>query len=139
MTDLEYIVKQAKKFYYIQWDEAELRKCVDMLPALEHDELVRLFNCKWTKKVLKEAIFNILYMDRIGEREERFKEMSTVELINDFEKRSKGNVSLIRQELRKRYKEVAPKMTRLGSLYKYVKSSMAQVKLYTRGMSYNHE
>ena len=58
MTDLEYIVKQAKKFYYVQWDEAELRKCVDMLPKLEHDELVRLFNCKWTKKVLKEAIFN---------------------------------------------------------------------------------
>ena len=57
MTDLEYIVKQAKKFYYVQWDEAELRKCVDMLPALEHDELVRLFNCKWIKKVLKEAIF----------------------------------------------------------------------------------
>ena len=85
MTDLEYIVKQAKKFYYVQWDEAELRKCVDMLPKLEHD--------------------NILYMDKIGEREERFKEMSTVELINDFEERSKGNVSLIRQELRKRYKE----------------------------------
>ncbi len=105
MTDLEYIVKQAKKFYYIQWDEAELRKCVDMLPTLEHDELVWLFNCKWAKKVLKEAIFNILYMDRIGEREERFKEMSTVELINDFEERSKGNVLLIRQELRKRYKE----------------------------------
>ena len=40
MTDLEYIVKQAKKFYYVQWDEAELRKCVDMLPKLEHDELV---------------------------------------------------------------------------------------------------
>ena len=94
MTDLEYIVKQAKKFYYVQWDEAELRKCVDMLSALEHDELVRLFNCKWTKKVLKEAIFNILYMDRIGEREKRFKEMSTVELINDFEERSKGNMKI---------------------------------------------
>ena len=90
MTDLEYIVKQAKKFYYVQWDETELRKCVDMLPTLEHDELVRLFNCKWTKKVLKEAIFNILYMDRIGEREERFREMSTVELINDFEQQRCG-------------------------------------------------
>lgn len=105
MTDFEYIVKQAKKFYYVQWDEAELRKCVDMLPKLEHDELVRLFNCKWIKKVLKEAIFNILYMDRIGEREERYKEMSTSELINEFEDRSNGNVSLIRLELRHRYKE----------------------------------
>ena len=31
--------------------------------------------------------------------------VGTVELINDFEERSKGNISLIRQELRKRYKE----------------------------------
>jgi hypothetical protein len=105
MTDLEYIVKQAKKFYFVQWDEAELRKCVDMLPALEHDELVRLFNCKWTKKVLKEATFNLLYMDEIGKREERFKEMSTSELINEFEGRSSGNISLIRQELKYRYRE----------------------------------
>ena len=54
---------------------------------------------------MKEAIFNILYMDKIGEREERFKDMSTNELINEFEERSSGNVSLIRQELRHRYKE----------------------------------
>ena len=105
MTDYEYIVRQAKKFYYTKWDDEELRKCVDMLPALEHDELVRLFNCKWTKKVLKEAVFNILYMDRIGKREERFKEMSTNELINEFNDRGSGNISLIRQELKHRYKE----------------------------------
>ena len=45
------------------------------------------------------------FLDRLGEREERFKEMSTNELINEFEERSTGNVSLIRQELRHRYKE----------------------------------
>lgn len=105
MTDLEYIIRQEKKFYYTKWDEEELRKCVEMLPSLEHDELLRLFNCRWTKKVLKEAVFNILYMDRIGKREERFKEMSTNELINEFNDRDSGNVSLIRQELRHRYKE----------------------------------
>ena len=44
-------------------------------------------------------------MDRLGEREEHFKEMSTNELINEFEERNTGNVSLIRQELRYRYKE----------------------------------
>lgn len=66
MTDYEYIVRQAKKFYYTKWDDEELRKCVDMLPALEHDELLKLYNCRWTKKVLKEAVFNILYMDKIG-------------------------------------------------------------------------
>ena len=105
MTDYEYIFRQAKKFYYTKWDEEELRKCVDMLPTLERDELLRLFNCKWIKKVMKEAVFNILYTDRLGEREERFKDMSTNELINEFNDRGSGNISLIRQELRHRYKE----------------------------------
>jgi lysine/ornithine N-monooxygenase len=105
MTDYEYIVNQAKKFYYTKWDDGKLRKCVDMLHALEHDELVALYHCKWIKKVMHEAIFNILYMDKIGEREETIKEMSTNELINEFEDRSSGNVSLIREELRHRYKE----------------------------------
>ena len=105
MTDYEYIYKQAKKFYYSKWPEEELRKCVDMLQNLEHDELLFLYNCRWIKKVLKEEIFNILFMDRLGEREERFKEMSTNELINEFEDKSGGNVSLIREELRHRYKD----------------------------------
>lgn len=105
MTDYEYILRQAKKFYYTKWNDEELRKCVDLLPTLEHDELVRLYNCKWTKKVMKEAVFNILYMDRLGEREERLKDLSTNELINEFNERGCGNVSFIRQELRHRYKE----------------------------------
>lgn len=105
MTDHEYIIKQAKKLYYTQWSEEELRKCVDMLPALERDELVSLCHCKWIKKVMKEEIYKILYMNRLGEREERFKEMSTNELINEFVNRSSGNIFLIRQELRRRYKD----------------------------------
>ena len=105
MTDYEYIVKQTKKFYFTKWDDEELRKCVDMLPTLEHEELTALYHCKWVKKVLKENIFKVLYMDRIGEREDRIKEMSTVELINKFEERESGNVSLIREELRHRYRE----------------------------------
>ena len=53
MTDYEYIIKQAKNLYYTQWSEEELRKCVDMLPALEREELVSLCHCKWIKKVMK--------------------------------------------------------------------------------------
>lgn len=53
MTDYEYIIKQAKKLYYAQWSEEELRKCVDMLPALEREELVSLSHCKWIKKVME--------------------------------------------------------------------------------------
>ena len=107
MTDYGYILKQARKFHYSNWTDEELRKCVDMLPNLSRQELLSLYTSRWItgEKTLKEEIFKILYMDRLGEREERYKEMSTNELINEFEERSSGNVSLIRQELRIRYRE----------------------------------
>ncbi len=107
MTDYEYILKQARKFHFSKWTDEELRKCVDMLPNLSRQELLSLYTSRWItgEKTLKEEIFKILYMDRLGEREERYKEMSTNELINEFEERSTGNVSLIRQELRIRYRE----------------------------------
>ena len=44
-------------------------------------------------------------MDRIGMRDERLRELSTNELINEFEERRTGNITLIRQELIHRYKE----------------------------------
>ena len=107
MSDYEYILKQARKFHYSKWTDEELRKCVDMLPNLSREELTALITSKWTRdaKILKESIFNILFKDQIGKREERLKEMSTNELINEFEDRSSGNVSLIREELKHRYKE----------------------------------
>ena len=107
MTDFEYILEDAKLFYYKGWEKGELRKCVDSLPNLTREQLKYLYTNRWVKgsKTLKEEIFKILYMDRLGEREESFKEMSTNELINMFEERSSGNVALIRQELRHRYKE----------------------------------
>ena len=107
MTDYEYILKQVKFFHYKGWESGELRKCVNMLPDLTHEELMALYNNRWVEgaKTLKEEIFKILYMDRLGDREERIKEMSTNELINEFEERRTGNIALIRQELRYRYKE----------------------------------
>lgn len=107
MTDFEYILEDAKLFYYKGWEKGELRRCVDSLPNLTREQLKYLYTNRWVKgsKTLKEEIFKILYMDRLGEREERFKEMSTNELINMFEERSSGNVALIRQELRHRYHE----------------------------------
>ena len=107
MRDFEYILEDAKLFYYKGWEKGELSKCIDMLPNLTREELKYLYTNRWVNgsKTLKEEIFKILYMDRLGEREERFKEMSTNELINMFEERSSGNVALIRQELRHRYKE----------------------------------
>ena len=105
MTEYEYILKQARKFHYSKWDDAELRKCVDMLPNLSREELTSLTMNRWTReaKVLREAIFNILFKDQIGKREERIRNLETNALIDEFQDRKSGNVSLCRLELRERY------------------------------------
>lgn len=106
MTDYEYILQQAKKFHFAGWNDEELRKCVDMLPNLSRQELITLTLNKWTKeaKVLRECIFNILYKDKIGKREERIKNLETNALVAEFQNRNSGNVALCRAELKKRYK-----------------------------------
>lgn len=106
MTDYEYILQQAKKAHYSKWNDEELRKCVDMLPNLTRQELITLTLNKWTKeaKVLRECIFNILYKDKIGKREERIKNLETNALIAEFLERNSGNVALCRVELKERYK-----------------------------------
>ena len=106
MTDYEYILQQAKKAHYSGWDDAELRKCVDMLTGLTHEQLFALYTSKWLKdeKTLKNEVFRNMFLDKIGKREERIKNMSTEELIAAFREKEKGNVSLIRKEMRDRYK-----------------------------------
>lgn len=107
MTDYEYIIKQARKFHYSKWTDEELRKCLDMLIGLDRQELVSLYMSKWIaeEKMLKEEIFKILYADKLGKREERIKEMDLKELIEEFQDKKSGNISLIRNELKHRYKE----------------------------------
>ena len=107
MTDLEYIFGQAKKFRFSGWDECELRKCVDMLPNLSRQELVRLYRSQWiaSEKVLKECIFNVLFADKIGKRERDIKAAETVTLVERFKDKGSGDVALIRAELQKRYTE----------------------------------
>ena len=107
MTDYEYIIKQARKFHYSKWTDEELRKCLDMLVGLDRRELVSLYMSKWIaeEKVLKEEIFKILYADKLGKREERIKEMDLKELIEEFQDKKSGNISLVRNELKHRYKE----------------------------------
>ena len=105
MSDYEYILKQTRKFHYSKWTDEELRKCVDMLPNLSREELKSLTMNKWTReaKILRENIFNILFADKIGIREQRIKDMDTAELVNEFNDKKSGNVSLCRVELRERY------------------------------------
>ena len=86
MTDYEYIYQQMKKFHYSRWNEEELRKCVDMLPTLSREEQLALYRCKWlgNEKTLKEAIFNLLFKERIEERDRKIKAMSVDELIENL-------------------------------------------------------
>ena len=107
MTDYEYIIKQTRMFHYSKWTDEELRKCIDMLVGLDRQELVSLYMSKWIaeEKMLKEEIFKILYADKLGKREERIKEMDLKELIEEFQDKKSGNISLVRNELKHRYKE----------------------------------
>ena len=107
MSDYEYILKQARKFHYSKWTDEELRKCVDMLPNLSREELTTLIMSKWTRdaKILRESIFNILFKDQIGKREERIKNMETDALIEEFKDKKSGNVALVRKEMQNRFME----------------------------------
>ena len=107
MTDYEYIYQQVKKAHYKGWDDEELRKCVDMLIGLTHEQLFSLYTCRWLKgdKVMREEVFKHMYMDKIGKREERIKNLPTDELLEEFKDKKSGNISLIRNEMKYRYKE----------------------------------
>ena len=107
MTDYEYIIKQLRKCHFTGWDDKVMRECIDKLPNLSRQELTSLSLSKWAKDyaTFRESIFNILFADKIGLREKRIKELDTDSLIAEFQDKTNGNVSLIRSELRNRYKE----------------------------------
>jgi len=106
MTDYEYILKQVKLFHFKGWESGELRKCVDMLPKLSRQELTSLYYSKWVKddKVFRDSVFNTLFTDKVGKREQRIKDMETDALIEEFKDKKSGNVALIRKEMHDRYK-----------------------------------
>ena len=104
MTDYEYIIQQVKKFHYSGWNDEELRKCVDMLPGLTREQQVSLFRSKWVEheKTLKEAIFNLLFKDRIEERDRKIKAMNVDELIENLHDEN-GYGKFIVLEMKERY------------------------------------
>ena len=104
MSDFEYIIQQVKKFHYSGWNDEELRKCVDMLPGLTREQQVSLFRSKWIEheKTLKEAIFNLLFKDRIEERDRKIKAMNVDELIDNLHDEN-GYGKFIVMEMKERY------------------------------------
>ncbi|MBQ6378911.1 MAG: hypothetical protein IJJ56_08985 [Prevotella sp.] len=77
-----------------------------MLPKLSRQELTSLYYSKWVKddKVFRDSVFNTLFADKVGKREQRIKDMETDALIEEFKDKKSGNVALIRKEMHDRYK-----------------------------------
>lgn len=107
MTDYEYIYEQVKKAHFSKWEDEELRKCIEMLIGLSHEQLFTLYTSKWLKgdKVMRQEVFKCMYMDKIGKREERIKNLPIDELLEEFKDKKSGNIALIRNEMKARYKE----------------------------------
>ena len=140
MTDYEYILQQAKKFHFTKWSDEELRKCVDMLMNLSRQELTSLYYSRWVKedKVFSESVFNTLFKDKVGKREERIKNMPTDELIAEFQDKKSGNVSLIRKEMRDRYKAGKDKQKIAMAFNNATKSDQQWVKWQIRKERYGN-
>ena len=104
MTDYENIIKQVKKFHFSKWDDGELRKCVDMLTELSRQELVMLYQSKWLRNetTFKDAIFNLLFKERIEERDKKIKAMNVDELIKNLQDEN-GYGKFIVLEMKERY------------------------------------
>lgn len=138
MTDFEYILQQAKKAHYSKWGDAELRKCVDMLDGLSREELTSLYYSRWVKddKVFRESVLNTLFKDKVGKREERIKNLSIDELVEEFKDKKSGNVALIRKELRDRYKAGKDKPKIAGIFNVSTKSDQQWVKWQIRKERY---
>lgn len=138
MTDYEYIIKQVKLFHFKGWEDGELRKCVDMLPNLSREELLSLYRSRRLKedKTFREVIFNTLFMDQIGKREERIKTEDLDLLIQEFQDKKGGNVALARKELRERYKAGKDKQKIAGVFNASTKADQQWVKSQIRKEMY---
>ena len=107
MTEFEYIKEQCRKYHFMAWNEDELNYCRQLLPALSRNELLSIYRNRrlGDRHPLKDAIFKILFADKIGKREERIHTMNTDSLIQEFAVKNSGNRALIRKEMQLRYKK----------------------------------
>ena len=103
-SDFEFILAQCKKYHFTVWDEKALDECREVLPSLTREEQVRLYRSKWVDETLRKTVFKVLFADKVGQREQRIKDLDIDDLITEFQDKKSGNVALVRKELRDRYK-----------------------------------
>jgi hypothetical protein len=77
---------------------------VELLPNLTREQQVALYRSKWIEheKTLKETIFNLLFKERIEERDRKIKAMSVDELIDNLHDEN-GYRKFIVLEMKGRY------------------------------------
>ena len=104
MTDYEYIIQQVKRAHYSGWNDEVLRKCVDILLGLTREQQLSIYRSKWVahEKTMKDAIFNLLFKERIGETDRKIKAMSVDELIENL-KDENGYGKFIVLEMKERF------------------------------------
>ena len=75
-----------------------------MLETLTRQELVLLYNSRWIngEKILKKTIFQLMFKERIEERDRKIKEMSVDELIENLHDEN-GYGKFIVLEMKERY------------------------------------
>jgi len=75
-----------------------------MLPNLSRQELISLYRSKWLdqEKILKDAIFHLLFDARIEERDKKIKAMNVDELIENLHDEN-GYGKFIVLEMKERY------------------------------------
>jgi hypothetical protein len=80
---------------------------VDRLPNLSRQELISLYSSKWLdqEKVLKDAIFHLLFDARIEERDKKIKAMNVDELIENLHDEN-GYGKFIVLEMKERYESL---------------------------------
>lgn len=114
-------------FHYKGWESGEQRKCVDMLETLTRQELVSLYNSRWIngEKVLKDTIFNLMFKERIEERNRKIKAMNVDELIENLHDEN-GYGKFIVLEMKERYDSLCDeeKLKILDTLAETTKANM---------------
>lgn len=80
--------------------------CQSFLSNLTREEMINVCRSRFLdeKHPLKQTTFKVLFADKVGKREERIKNLPTDQLKEEFKYKKRGNVALIRGELRERYK-----------------------------------
>ena len=92
---------------------------MDMLPNISRQELISLYRSKWLDqdKILKDAIFHLLFDARIEERDKKIKAMNVDELIENLHDEN-GYGKFIVLEMKERFDSLddADKMKIINTL-----------------------